>query len=387
MSEKKNKNSISRFVWMLVAFETVILLALGAFFYNRYRAQPQEMLALVPAQPIIFLHARDIGKNVQEISQTQFWQKLQAIPYLDVLSHLKVDQATQTIFQQFKSQISIPAVRVLLDKFFGQEMVLAVYSLDFEKLDLKNINTMLSSTVVMTRLKPGAEFAELVQGLFGEVGKEVSIRQVPYRDHVIQLISAKDGIAEFGYIRIKDVLVFGFGDSPVRKVLDVLDQQAGAVTADPFYPVVVQNALANPEIFGFVNISYFVVTMSNEIAGLFAQKQQTESQEMMGEFNEYFRQIYGFKMISLSGRIESKGAQMKLNIHIDPQTMEPEFKPLYQCPQEPHALLAFTPQDVLAYQWSNCYHFDELWKQTVAGFKRQTMGTRSSPDQEPRPTA
>jgi len=377
MTPAKEKNPMSRKIWTLVFIEILLLAGLGVFFYNRYRIQPQPILPIVPARPVVFVHARDLGKNIALIESSQLWQKLSAIPYLEAMRHLKVDEWQIREIAAIRDQLSIPAVRLLLEKFFGQEVVIAAYPPDFEKIDLKNIDGLFSQIVFMTRLEPEAQFAELVSGLAGQGGKQVKVRTITYNEHEIQMIAPAEGTWEIGYARIKNVLVFGYTDAPVRRVLDVLDGRAPAIEQDPFYPLTKDKALADPSFFGFFNVDYFITFMTGKVVGVL-DEDKDKAADMAGQFHEYFRQMYGFKMLSVSADMQAGEARTRLNVHIDPSSMDKEFRPFYQCPQKPHVVPEYVPGQVLAYQWSNCYHFDHMWKQLVTEFKKQTMGTSES---------
>ncbi|HOY08582.1 MAG TPA: hypothetical protein PLB05_00710 [Candidatus Omnitrophota bacterium] len=350
-------------VFLIVLMIAVIgLVAGGIFLYWQSTRPPLAVEAILPPQPLIFVHMKDIEKNLDEFSQTRFWQILKGIDYIKYIKESGGNEEALERYNTMMKQLFSEEMKIFVKTFLGKEVVLAVYPGKENSLDSQNMMEVASQTFLVTRLKPELKFAEKFSGLMGKIDPNISVEEVNYEKNKIYLISVKGAPFKIGYTRIKNLLVVGINDQAARRCIDIYKKKDSAsLRADADYLRVRSHAHQDADFLGYMNFVKLIEDLKAQIVGWLAANGE-DSALFLKQVEDSFRQAKGFQMMSLSA-LPGPQTRLKLDIHYDRDALEPDVRPLYECAPQENASLQFIPRDVLGYQWSPCYDFEYYWQQ------------------------
>ena len=338
------------------------LVAGGIFMFWQKTRPPVEMEAILPPQPLLFVHMKDIEANLEEFTKTRFWQIFKEIDYVKYMKQSGGNEAALERFNEIKKQLFSEEMKIFAKTFFGKEVAVAVYPGPGNSLDPKNVMDVASQALLVTRLKPEVKFAEKFSGLLEKMDPNISVEEIDYEKNKIYLLSVKGAPFKIGYARIKNLLVVGINDQAARHCIDVYRQKSPALKEDTDYQRVRSHAEPEADFLGYMNFAKLIGDLKSQIAGWLGGKEET-NELVQKQLDDSFRKAKGFQLMSLSA-LGGPQARLKFDIHYDREAVEPDVRPLYECAPQDNSTLRFVPHDVLGYQWSPCYDLNYYWKQT-----------------------
>ena len=349
---------------MLVLLIVVVtgLVAGGIFMFWQSTRPPLEVGAILPPQPLLFVHMNDIEQNLGEFTQTRFWQILKGIDYIKYMKESGGDEAALKHFDEMRKQLFSEEMKVFAKTFLGKEVAVAVYGGEGNSLDPKNIVNVASQTFLVTRLKPEVKFAEKFSGLIGKMDPNISVEEVDYEKNKIYLISTKGAPFKIGYTRINNLLVVGLNEKAARACIDVYRKKNSALQEDEAYLRVRAHAEPEADFLGYMNFAKLIGDLKAQIVGWLSANGEV-NELVQKQLDESFKRAKGFELMSFSA-LGGPLTRLKFDIHYDRNAVDPEVKPLYECSAQDNATLRFIPEHVLGYQWSPCYDLNYYWKQT-----------------------
>ena len=361
---------------IFIVILVLILLISGGFFFFLKTRVPKEYTIeeLLPEKPLVYLHASNISANWQKFSTTKLWQGLTAVDYKQLLTKSGATPQEMHTVEEFQKQFSLPAVKDFLGKFFGHEIALVIYPTEFDNLSSQAFMNAASNIFLVTRLEPQAQFSEFLTGVLNPFNKQMTTQRVPYRGYTIQVMKSADG-TNIGYVRIKDMLVVGLGETAARRVLDTIAKGGKSLGKDPAYLQTKTYFIPSADAVGYINFDLFNVVMKEQI-GKFAAKNGASAQTLQAQFAEGFKQLQGFKAIAYSKKYDDP-IQVKFDLLYDKAALHPDVRPIYDCPPQPNATVSLVPAGVIGYQWSGCYNFKFYWEQWQRELKRLTENPKS----------
>lgn len=358
---------------VVVVVVVAAVLAAGYFSWQKMASREYALEEVLPEKPLLYLHVKDIEKNLDKFSQSKLYQNLTAIDFDKLLSLLGASAPEKEIFKKFSQQASVEEIRRALLPFFGQETALAVYPVEFDSFSSEAINRMFSSIVVVTRLKPQAEFVEFLHGILGSGTKELKVEKKIVHGHTLNLVKSADGSVNVGYVRINDLLVMGWGDNAARMCLQAIRKNGRTLASDAGFLQVRQRFLENSSLTGFANFDLLATLLKDKIMSLPAKGARKMPAQL--SFSD-FKQLQGFLYAGYSARFE-QGIESKMDVHFDKTALHPDIRPMYECAVKENRSLNFVPPDVLVYQWGGCYDFAYYWRQVHDRMKKSALDPKS----------
>ncbi|MFA5259964.1 MAG: DUF3352 domain-containing protein [Candidatus Omnitrophota bacterium] len=348
--------------FLVVLIIVVIVLVVGGIFlFWQSTRPPLPVEAILPGQPLLYVHMKDVEQNLNEFSQTRFWQILKGIDYIKYMKEAGGNEDALKRLEDIKKQLFSEEMEIFVKTFLGKEVVVAVYPGKENSLDPQNIMNVASQTFVITRLKPEVKFAEKFSGLLEKMDPNINVEEIIYEKNKIYLISVKGAPFKLGYTRIKNLLVVGINDQAARRCIDIYKQKGATLKEDADYLRVRSHAEPEADFLGYMNFAKLMGDLQSQIVGWLGANEET-GELVQKQVEDSFRRAKGFQLMSLSA-LGGPQTRLKLDIHYDREAVEPDVKPLYECAPQDNATLRFIPQDVLGYQWSPCYDFNYYWQQ------------------------
>lgn len=342
---------------VLVIILILVVVVIGIGVILQITEEPVAVEDILPEGLVGYIRMTDLGKNIDSFKATRFWKGIAGIDYERVLEQTGASDETMAVYDNFKKNLPSPATQALLKKFLGEEVVVAVYPTSFEDFSSENLLKMASDVFFVTRLKPETQFAEFFATLFSSFQRQVSTQDVPYRNHTIHVVSTNDGRIRIGYVRIKDVLVFGVGEKGARACLDVFDKEKKPLSGDRLYLETHPSFLEGAHFTGYLDFKFLKKQLLQ-----WATQNQEDPQLIQKQLEENLKQVKGFTAMSYSG-VFAEVSQFKTGVHFDRSDLSPDVLPLYDCSPKENRTFSFVPSGVLGYQWSTCYDLAHYWKQ------------------------
>jgi len=252
----------------------------------------------------------------------------------------------------------IPSVtdHVLFQKFFGEEVAVAVYPMDLTYVGLDNLLGLASNLIFVTRLQPQAQAIEAISTIFdydGEVTKEAK----SYKDHAFTVITFGERIpVKIVYVRIEDLLVISFDESTIYSVVDVFEQREPSLAEDAQYKKVQSRWVDAADSLFYANGEMFVAEMHDFVGGL-------ASFFLRGKDYHNTIEVVLDKMQGLLGYSSNSQnpSHARLDLFYDADVLEPGLRAMYSCAASENKTISFIPKTVVAYQWNNCLHLEYYW--------------------------
>lgn len=355
---------------------------------------------VLPQGAVFYVRLSDVEANIEKLTATQLWQNLRQVNY-GLLWDKGQDQAQKAAMRSIQQTISNPATQAVLERFFGKEWAVAIYPVSVDLASVSEATTetlvrlaeeMSSSIFLATRVDSDIQLAESLSGFFNSYGPGFSMETTSYEDHAIHLVTLPGVNMKLGFVRMKDILVIGMGDKSVRLSVDVYQGRQKALKADPHFQKVAEEIGEAAGLFGYLNIGRFLAPLREQMRHFIGRLEQ-EIQKEGGEdtkgagaklvetkrqWEEVFNRMAGFELLAFSGRMDDI-ASFKFDLFLDKAGLDPQIAAHYTCPPSENKTLRFVPQDVLGYQWGNCFDFSYSWKQ----LKEEVARIQAQPDMPP----
>lgn len=352
----------------LVALVVAGVIAGGAFFFLKgqksYSAED-----VLPAEPIVYLKFDNIAERIERTTNTKLWNDLSRLDYKGAAAQLGVPAGSADEFEKnLKTAFSQENVAVL-KMLFGQEAAVAVYPGQDVKMTvstpaeaIKLFTELAGNVSFVTRVGPQVQAAESMSKFFGQFVKDLALKTVAYKGREIGLISSKDGSVTIGYVRFKDLIVFGFGEKAARSAVDVVSRSRRGLSQDPRFLERRKGGLENADSFGSVRLDSIYKLIKEQLEEL-AQKDKADLPPAYAQkLNEQYEQAQGIEDLVFSS-VSGETVSARADIYFDPGRLHPDMKPFYTCGPEENRSEKFVPWDAIFYQWTTCLDLAALYGQ------------------------
>lgn len=337
------------------------------------KAYPIE--SVLPEGPLWFSSATDVEKNIQKFTTTRFWQNLRSLNYKTLLEESGAKPEDITVYESFITQLSLPENQKILSNFFGQEISVAVYPTEITGLTPEAFQEMAGGIFFVTRLKPEARFSELITGFMARLSPDVRIVPVKYKNHTIMMAAGKNESLTIGYVTFNNLLVFGIGDRAAKDSIDAFIKNRKSLAEDQMYVKTRGHFLPGADVVSFINFDRIVSLLKNQL--LKQSASDAKAPAYQEQLARTFRQMEGFQSFGYSGSYE-KFWDLKVDVHFDKAKLDPAVAAMYNCPPGENQSLSFIPQNVVGYQWNNCYDLKSTWQQAQSEMAEAAQGAGES---------
>ncbi|HOW36052.1 MAG TPA: DUF3352 domain-containing protein [Candidatus Omnitrophota bacterium] len=357
--------------WIGVIVAAVVVLGMAAGFYY-LKISRVSMDSILPAGAAVYVHASDIGKDLKNFQSTKLWSNIQGIDVETLMKESGASQADIETYIRIKAQASTAMTGLLLDKFFSREVGLAIYRSEIGSGGSQALLDALSNIVVITRVKPEAQFVEFMTTLYNKFNQQVNTQTEQYKGYTVTTVEADKGI-DIAYVKIKDFLVIGFGKKAAYACVDVAAKSRAPLLQDASYHAAQSRLLKAAHLVVYGNLEAVLTDLRRwfEILadGKMAEKEKNQIQAVL--YNLAGLKTLGFS--SLPGKI----AQGKSVLILDKERMNAELLQAYSRKPQANNTINFVPKEALLYHWSNCFNAKQYWGSFTRAMDKEE---KKSPD-------
>jgi hypothetical protein len=273
-----------------------------------------------------------------------------------------LDQEQISQYKKFMPEVSGFLSGLSLDKFFGQEIALAIYSgkISSANLDASTLLDIASNIILVTRVKPETDFTELINKIYGKFNQKVTAKSEKYQGHEIKSIEL-GGNLSITYVKIKDLVVIGLGQKAARTCLDVFAKTKPPLSQDKNYLFAISQLPKLAETVAYANLAAVFSDIKRLTAGSGSSGQETSYSSTLKNLDKFA----GFKTLSFAS-VSGKISKSKLIITFDKNRIDPLLAKTYSLKPQVNHTLAFIPKDIIGYQWTS---FDPkiFWENIMKG--------------------
>lgn len=332
-----------------------------------------EIENVIPENPILYLEFKNIGKNIDKLSQTPFWKRMMAVDFDAMFSGGQSGPQQQMIAQMVKKFFENPKENEIFNKFFSKDIAVVLYepNLDLNALSQAGpegaaqlvTEELLSKVYFVTRLDAQAQLTEFITSAVGQLGENVSIEDEQYKDQEIKVVSIQGIPYKFVYARVKDLMIMSVGKFPVQQSIDASLGTVNSLAKDKNYLLARNKFIKNPEMKTFFNTEGFFSTIETKLAEL-PEMNGIGAADLKKQLEPTLSSIKGFKSANISTAWTDL-IEIKLDIVFDMKTMNSALAKYYaSCQNEGNQSVNFAPSNTLTYVWVNCLDLNYYWEET-----------------------
>lgn len=366
-----------------IILAVLLVLALGVGVYYKIKLAKLPIEKILPEGAVLYGRVSGIEKGLQEFKSTRLWWEMKNIDIELLLRKSGLPQEHIEQYEIFKSDFFRFAAELFLDKIFGQEIALAVYpaKIDFDpkepKTMLNSITNLASNVILVTRLKPEAEFVEFLSKLLNKFNQKAQIIHEEYKGHRITTVKLGNEL-DFAYVQIRDLLAIGLGKKSATSCLDVVVQDKPSFSEDRNYLSAVSELPQSAQTVGYGNLEALFAEIRRLVKKTLSQSPEIPSEERV-KILESFAKTEGFKTVGLAS-VSGKISEAKIVINVDKSQMDAAVAKAYSYKPQKNETFNFVPKDVIGYQWNNCLDMKLAWdnfQQQLAKRPKQVSGEQT----------
>jgi len=344
----------------------IFLVILGfSFIYLSIRLNmPLSIENILPGKPVLYFRLSHIDENLDELFTTKLWENLKKIDYKKMLMAAGLKESNFQKYESFSNEKAVEQFAKFLRKFFGQEVAVAAYPLPIGQVNINNLGDSFSNFIFVTRISRTAKFIEFLSATVARSNQDISFKKTEYEGHIINVITLKGKKVDIGYVRIRDLIIFGMTDKPAKYCLDVFKKKKESLSRDAAFLKIRKNYLPDTEIFGYLNLQSLFEGIRSYSKKLIALRSGKQADVLIERFDKNFRAVEGFHAAGFSG-ILSRMSQVKVDVHFDRKQLNPKIRSFYYCAPQENRTVQLVPKEAWGYQWNVCYDFDYHWQQAL----------------------
>jgi len=334
----------------------VLFLVLGGVIFYKVKIAKLPIENVLPEGAIAYLRISDIEKSVDEFKATRLWRNIKNIDVEMLMEKSGLSQEEIGQYRNFRSKFFTSVAELFLGRYFGREIAIALYPSKIDAIGPDTALDVASDFILVTRLKPGAEFLEFVSKLFNKFGQKVQIEHEKYKDREITIVKLNDKL-DIAYVKIRDLLVIGFGKKAAYSCLDVATKKTTSLSHDKDYVSTMSRLPRAARSVAYGNTELFFSEIKGLLNKIFESQHVTAEQQ--AEVLRSFDKLAGFKTAGFAS-IPGKISKDRTIWFFDKSKMDPFIAELYSLRPQKNNSIKFVPKDIIGYQWS-CFTPKSTW--------------------------
>ena len=355
----------------------VLCVVLVVVFYG-ILSKPTAIESVIPSNAVVFVKVSDVDKQVKDLEASKLWKNIKNIDIEMLMEKSGVQKEQIDNFKTTKAELSGFFGGLVLDKYFGKEIALAIYPSQVKDASPEAFLEGVSGVTLITRVKPEANFIDLISKVFNKVGKKYDVSEENYNGKKITVIKVDDKVS-LAYVKIKDLMVIGIGKKAAISCCDVADKKAVSLAQDKNYIAAMSKFPKGADVVAYGNMELVVSGLrqfANSVMKSFKGEQGTQ-QQAADNMNKAFDMYSGFKTLTYA-RYPGKVVKERFVLNIDKPKLMPFFKDFYSMAPRKSAALKLAPEKTIYYAWET-YDFKSYWNYMKSELEKNTGTAEAIP--------
>lgn len=353
-------------------------IAAGAFFFFTKMQKPLQgstIESVLPQGAFAYIHINDVKKNMDFIGESELGKTLYDLNYEQLYNDKVISKVQFELISYLKKKIPSFVDSLVFEKFFSQEIALAIYktNIGFDSAanmganKVAQLSDFLSTgALLVTKIPLDAQIAENFLDLFSEQFKDVVIKGEEYRGYTVRTVKFKNFGIKLSVITLKNYLVIGLGDQAVKLSIDTFGGLQSSLAQDSAFQNIKGEAGSAHSFLFNVDLDFVFSMLKNEIISKLDVFNLTEDQqrEALDKIKKSFVNVASFHHLNIF--LDSQPTDISkafIQFFYDQDRMSVDLAGFYECPATVNQTTRFIPSRAIAYQWNNCIRFDSIWKE------------------------
>jgi hypothetical protein len=346
---------------IIVVLVIALVVSLGLGIFYKIKIARLSIENVLPEDVMLFVRISEIEKSLQEFQSTQLWSNIKDIDIELLLEKSGLTKDEVERYRRFKTEFFHSLAEMFIDNFFGQEVAVAVYPTETTAGGTDSLFELGSNIILVTRLKPEAQFINFLNKLLNKFGQKVQTKYERYKNYQITLVELNDQV-KLGYVKIKDLLIIGLGKKAASICIDVFSKERAALTEDKDYNFIMSQFSRSAQTIAYVNLESFIAILRLLIEfGLqSAESTAVQKRQILASFDK----MAGLKTAGFAS-VAEKISQTKMLITFDKTQMPGPIKKMYSFQPLENKSIDFVPKNIIAYSWNNCFSAKSSWNELL----------------------
>jgi hypothetical protein len=335
--------------------------ASAAVYYTLFEGQtPAE--SVIPADAALFVKFLNIDRQVKEFKASGLYKNIEKIDIDMLLEKSGAKKEDVENFRTARMEMSSFIAGLVLDKYFGKEIAVAVYPVKSVEFTPDALPRMLSNVTLVTRVKPEVNFIDFISKVLNKAGKKYELTEENYRNYKITVVKLDDKFS-IAYVKIKDLLVIGVDRKAAMAACDISERKLLSLAQDKNYIAAMSKIPKGADTIAYGNIGLAlggIKEFLHSVSRTFGTGQTAEQRQAFEAQIEKSTDIYsGFRTFSYA-KYPGKIVKERMAVNIDRSKLDPMFKGFYSVKARKDAALRFAPANALIYDW-NTFDWRSYW--------------------------
>lgn len=337
-----------------IVFLLILIIGVGiGIYYYRANFVHLPIEEVVPENVVGYVCVHNVEENIKKFKRTKLWQNIKNIDVKMLMEESGVPQEVIEEYQETKAKFTNFISKLAISKLFGKEIALAIYPYQRSKAISPSISTITSNIVVVTRLQPGAEVIKLISELATTLGGRYKIEKERYKNYKITTVEVPKKIS-INYVKVKDLLIISANKDMVHFCIDVFNKEKKPLSQDKNYLTTKAKLFPPTKVFAYGNLELFF----SQVKLAFAKAKVFPQEELTKVFGRW----RGFKVVGLASKEKTeKLSEEKIVVIFDRFQISPQIRRIYSFKPQRNYTVDFIPQNIITYQWSNCFDIKSIW--------------------------
>jgi len=360
---------MKKLIIFLICVAVIAGVGAGVFFHMQKKDSSVENVLSQGA--VVYVRLNDVEKNIEELASMPLFQAISRIDYDLLMEKGKVPAQQRMLVNLVRQQFSQMLSHPMPKKLFGREVALAIYPLErdinalvreIKMFNPQMIEELFSGLALVTRMDPDVQFAEFISRFFSQYGANVTQGQVEYRGETIRTVTLSNVGIKFAFVRLKDLMVIGIGETAARMSVDVFTNNARSLAQDPQFSKVQSKFLDQSSMVGFFDFEAFLAILKRQKELVMGSGGKGQNARMEYQWEDFLAKMAGFKTVAFSSQL-IPFATFNNYLLYNPKELSASYAPMYTCPSGANNTVDFVPKDILGYQWGNCFDLKYYWEE------------------------
>ena len=364
---------------LIITITSAAVVAVAAGVYFTFAAKPPAIETILPADAVFFAKFSEVDKQVKEFKASKLCKNIEKIDIDMLLEKSGAKKEDVEKFKAARTELTGFIGGLVLEKYFGKEIAVAVYPLKAGELTPEAFLDMASNFTLVTRVKPETKFIDFLAKIFNKAGRKYEVIEEKYRGRKITVVKLDDKVS-LAYVQIKDMLVIGFGRKAAASSCDVADKKILSLAQDKDYTVAMSKFPKGADTVAFGDIGLMMSGFKRLAESIPAPKETSPldpQQAVLAQVNKSVDMYAGFKTFSYA-KYPGKIAKERMFVGIDRSKLMPFFKSFYSVKARKNTALKLAPASAIYYDWGT-FEWRSYWKYITEEVSKEAAKANQGP--------
>lgn len=344
----------------------VAVLAIGFFFFfNREKKGQVTPATFLPEDALVCLTQKDLGRMLDDFKESRLGKVLIQMDPVQIAEEMGLPEENKRMIKKIQEEVSSFLKGPIFKEIFSNEFSVALLPFDMSNIEFPaGIEDHL---LLIARPGHGTQLINLLTSGFG---KALNQTNASYGSHTIKRFQLEKE-KTLATVAVQDLVLISLDERIIHDSLDRYDGKKRSLSDDDGFRRL-RASFEEPLFFSYLGMESLKKQME-----LFIEKMDLKQKNVLGDELKKWNglRVAGYGVWREVDKVRDKGV-----IIVDNEKLDPTLKKLYGTPPEKNATLAFVPQHVLAYYWTNTLDLQAYWKMYLegSGHKEEIDGMRQA---------